>query len=131
MASNRFYLRWNCFALLVVILFMSNCSSIRSFSHSSNYKVLGRSNDFCLYEKEIYPNKKSFIPESKYFFSYKNSDTLYELSISNLKSVFKYNIAFKSALDQYFHSEKELIKYDTSERNYTLILLYNLYFKNE
>lgn len=113
-----------CFALMFAMLSLSVSSQSKA---GKSYTPFAKSGDFILYEKEVYPNPKSFVSVTKYYFSYKTSDEAYELTKFNLKKVFIKNPDFCDAIEQYFNSDAELPKYDLNFKQYTLIRLYNKY----
>lgn len=115
-----------CFALMFALLSLSVSSQSKT---GKSYTAFVKSGDFILYEKEIYPNPKSFVSVTKYYFTYKNNEDAYELTKYNLKRVFINNIEFCEAIEQYFSSDAELPKYDANFKQYTLIRLYIKYNK--
>lgn len=115
-----------CFALMFAMLSLSVSSQSKA---GKSYTPFAKSGDFILYEKEIYPNPKSFVSVTKYYFTYKTTEEVYELTKYNLKKVFFANTEFCEAIEQYFSSDVELPKYDANFKQYTLIRLYNKYHK--
>ncbi len=110
-----------CFALMFVMLSLSVSSQSKT---ERSYTSFAKSGDLILYEKEVYPNPKSFVSVTKYYFTYKTSDEVYDLTKYNLKKVFITNTEFCEAIEQYFNSDTELPKYDANFKQYTLIRLY-------
>lgn len=124
MFLNLKSLKWNLFVLFVFLIL----NSCHSQSLKSDYSLIAYTNKFSIYEKEVYLERKSFIPSYKYYFSFDTNNKV-ELTIINLKSVFKSYPSFCDALDIYFRSDAELTRYDIYNKEYLIIRLFTKYIK--
>ena len=93
------------------------------------YKILNPDESLLLYlhttlENPIVDPLKKI--EEHYYFSKDATGSLVDLTIDDLKKVFRENSKFLSFIDKYFKKDEQLISYDTKRKMYTLNRLLQL-----
>ena len=68
---------------------------------------------------------KGLVKTDEYFFSVHSDSDLKPLTIVELKNAFPTNQNFHYALDSYFRSDRELIAYDSFNKEYKVKHLFN------
>ncbi len=97
------------------------------FYNGNEYQIIDTAGFYMYYQympEEI--NKgKAPVKKDEYFFS-KNADGNLELlTMDNLKKAFPYNNNFHYALDANFKADKDLLVYDTFQKNYKVKYLFS------
>ena len=103
--------------------YKSTTGVVFRFVDNTAYKILNPDEDLLLYLHTIPvsplvdPTKKV---EEHYYFSKDAASSLVDLTIDNLKKVFKENSKFLASIDKYFKKDEQLTSYDSKRKMYTL-----------
>ena len=90
------------------------------FFNKDIYTILNPGEDLLLYSKESLSITKGSPIIKKYYFSKDTGSPIWELSFSNLKTVFHDNTAFCDLLNTYFNATNDFVIHDESHRIYEL-----------
>jgi hypothetical protein len=97
------------------------------FLNNVAYKINNPSEKILLYSIVTTDGgHKSLHNVTRYYFSSNATAPLYPLTKWNLKTVLSEDLAFNKLVDVYFHSDDELIAYDTTSKMYQLNRVYDL-----
>lgn len=107
--------------------YMDSHNTCYRFIKNVAYKIVNPGEQILLYSKvTTVGGHKSSHQIIEYFFSANASAPLYSLTKWNLKTILHDEVAFHKLLDVYFHSDDELIAYDTTSKMYQLNHVYDL-----
>jgi len=97
------------------------------FIHNVAYKIINPTERILLYSQIVTEGgHRSSRQVTRYYFSASADAPVYDLSKWNLKTVLHDDLAFHKLLDVYFHSDDELIAYDTTRKIYEINQVYDL-----
>ena len=104
-----------------------NCNSTNfRFYHNEAYQILDTLGFYLYYNyRSVQRQKgKGLIKTDQYYFSRSGDGELQTLTIDNLKMAFSDNSAFHYALDASFPSDRDLLAFDSYQKQYKLKYLY-------
>lgn len=94
------------------------------FFNNGSYRIISQQ-QFPLYSRQVNVWKgKAKTRETKYYFSKDEDAPVMALTVSNLKYAFPMSRAFHELLDLHFRSDRELLRYDSFYKEYTLNALF-------
>jgi hypothetical protein len=94
------------------------------FYHNDTYKILDTAG-FMLYSRQtLTQGTKGYIPAEHYFYSRDIGQPVLDLTVANLWNSFPKDTKFRYSLQNYFHSDSDLIAFDQTENQYKLKYLY-------
>lgn len=104
---------------------------------TQDFRVVGKekfrvvdSTGFYLYSiNKLVQGEKIARPTNVYYFSVDRQSPLLELTIGNLENAFAGNARFRYAVEEHFHSDKDLMAYDRMLKTYKLKYLYSQSFQ--
>ncbi len=96
------------------------------FYHKRTYRIINPKDGILLYSFSAIINPKGHHSSVSYFFSVNNSSSIYPLTKLNLKRVFSNDSNFHELIDMYFHSDNDLIAYDSFYKQYKINRIYQI-----
>ena len=109
--------------------YKSTTGDVFRFVGNETYQILNPDEELLLYlhttpvSVTVDPLKRV---QEHYYFSKDAAGSLVELSIDNMKKVFRENSKFLASIDKYFKKDEQLTSYDTKNKIYTLNRLLQL-----
>ena len=103
--------------------YKSTAGEVFRFVGNESYEILNPNEDLLLYlhtnpvDLKVNPTKKF---DEHYYFSKDAASSPVDLTIDNLKKVFRENSKFIASIDKYFKKDEQLPSYDEKRKTYTL-----------
>jgi hypothetical protein len=96
------------------------------FFNNQQYKIINPTENVLLYSKQILAGPKGNTPTLIYFFSKDADSPIIELTLFNVKNIFRDNPQLIEKFDLHFKNDIDLIQYDAYNKSYRINHLINI-----
>ena len=115
--------------------YRDNENMIFRFYEKHIYKLLNPNEKILLYSRTLLGGYKNSATITKYYFSAGANAGILPLTKWDIKNAFSNDSAFRELLDMYFHTDSDLLKYDSFAKMYKLNRVFQfagqMVFKNK
>ena len=102
-----------------------DCSGqVYRMAGKSRYQVIDTAGFYLYSINKLVQGEKIARPQTVYYFSVKPDGVLWELTLANLEQAFAANAGFRYRLESWARSDKDLIAYDKTLKEYKIKYLY-------